>query len=114
MYCRSQLGQLADMQDRLAKKGIGLAAISVDEREDSVTFARQIGAKYPLLLDDGLRVSMAYGVAMQGRDIPVPAVFVVLPNGTIFWRKVGESVSDRPSIAELNQVIDRAIVASGR
>ncbi|APR75285.1 Hypothetical protein A7982_00631 [Minicystis rosea] len=100
------------MQDRLSKKGIGLAAISVDEREDSITFARQIGAKYPLLLDEGLRVSLAYGVAMAGRDIPVPAIFVVLPDGTIFWRKVGESVADRPSVAELNDVVDRALAAS--
>lgn len=75
-------------------------------------FARQIGARFPLLFDENLRISMAYGVAMQGRDIPVPAVFVVLPNGTIFWRKVGESVADRPTAAELNDVLSRAIAAS--
>jgi peroxiredoxin len=113
MYCRSQLGQLADMQDLLTRKGVGLAAIGVDEREDSVRFARQLGARYPLLLDEGLRVSIAYGVAMQGREIPVPATFVVLPGGRIFWRKVGESVSDRPSSAELLDVLARARAAAG-
>jgi peroxiredoxin len=100
------------MQDRLSKKGVGVAAIGVDEREDSVTFARQIGARFPLLYDEGLKVASAYGVAMAGRDIPVPAVFIVLPDGTIFWRKVGESVADRPSGAELRDGIDRAIAAS--
>lgn len=100
------------MQERLFRKGIGIAAIGVDEREDSVTFARQLGARYPLLFDEGLRVSNAYGVAMAGRDIPVPAVFIVLPDGPIFWRKVGESVADRPSTAELIGALDRAIAAS--
>src|SRR5262245_26045668 len=109
MYCRAQLGKLAEMQNLLSKKGVGLAAISVDEREESVTFAKQLGARYPLLLDEGLRVSSAYGVAMQGRDIPVPAVFVVLPGGKIVWRKVGESIADRPSSAEILDVLDRAI-----
>lgn len=102
------------MQDRIARRGIGLAAVSVDEREDSVRFAKQLGARYPLLLDEGLRVSMAFGVAMEGRDIPVPAIFLVLPGGRIFWRKVGESVADRPSIAELNDAMDRAVAASRR
>jgi len=55
---------------------------------------------------------MAYGVAMEGRDIAVPSVFVVLPNGTIFWKQVGESIADRPSNAELLDVVDRAIAAS--
>jgi peroxiredoxin len=100
------------MQERLFRKGVGVAAISVDEREDSVTFARQIGAKYPLLYDDGLRTALAYGVAMKGRDIPVPATFVVLPGGRIYWRKVGESVSDRPTVAQIDEVVDRAIAAS--
>lgn len=54
-------------------------------------------------------MASAYGVAMAGRDIAVPAVFVVLPNGTITWRKVGESVSDRPSSAEILDALDKAI-----
>jgi peroxiredoxin len=112
MFCRNQLGQLANIQDRLEKKGIGLAAISVDEPEDTIKFAGQIGARYPLLRDDALHVSIAYGVAMEGRDIPVPAVFVVLPDGRIFWRQVGESVSDRPTNAQILDVVDRAVEAS--
>ena len=114
MFCRNQLGQLANIQDRLARKGIGLAAISVDEPEDTIKLAGQIGARYPMLRDEGLKVALAYGVAMEGRDIPVPAVFVVLPDGRIFWRQVGESVSDRPTNAQILDVVDRALAASAR
>lgn len=48
---------------------------------------------------------------MQGRDIAIPAVFVVLPGGTIFWKYVGESMSDRPSADEILAIVDRAIAA---
>jgi hypothetical protein len=34
---------------------------------------------------------------MKGRDIAVPSVFVVRPDRTIAFRKVGETVGDRPS-----------------
>ncbi len=34
---------------------------------------------------------------MKGRDIAVPSIFVVRPDRTIAWSKVGETVSDRPT-----------------
>jgi peroxiredoxin len=42
-----------------------------------------------------------YGVAMQGRDIAVPSVFVVRRDRTIAWKKVGEDMTDRPSAGEV-------------
>jgi len=60
------------------------------------------------LRDEGLRVALAYGVAMEGRDIAVPAVFVVLPSGLIYWKQVGESVADRPSNAQILDILDEA------
>jgi peroxiredoxin len=101
-----------NIQDRLAKKGVGLAAISVDTREESAEFAAKLGARYPLLADEGLRVALSFGVAMEGRDIAVPAVFVVLPGGRIFFRQVGESLADRPSNAQILDLVDRALAAS--
>jgi alkyl hydroperoxide reductase subunit AhpC len=67
---------------------------------------------YPLLEDTDLRVALQWGVAMEGRDIAVPAVFVVLPNGTIFWKKVGENMADRPSSSEILKVTAQAVEAS--
>jgi peroxiredoxin len=92
----------------LQKRGVGLAAISVDERSDSEALARSLLIGYPLLRDDGLRIATAYGVAMQGRDIAIPAVFVVLPSGVIFWKKVGESMLERPRTGQILEEVDRA------
>jgi peroxiredoxin len=101
-----------NIQDLLARKGVGLAAISVDTREESAELAAKLGARYPLLADERLEVALAFGVAMEGRDIAVPAVFVVLPDGRIFFRQVGESLADRPSNAQLLDLADRALAAS--
>jgi hypothetical protein len=57
-------------------------------------------------------VALQWGVAMEGRDIAVPSVFVVLPNGTIFWKKVGENMADRPSSSEILTVTAQAVEAS--
>jgi hypothetical protein len=48
-----------------------------------------------------MRVVTAYGVAMWGRDIAVPSVYVVRQNHTIAFHKVGETVGDRPSPDEV-------------
>jgi len=55
----------------------------------------------PLLADPGLAVAIAWGVAMDGRDIAVPATFLVGRDGVIRYRYVGESMTDRPTLEEL-------------
>ena len=89
-----------------------VAAISVDTREESAELAKKLELPYPLLEDANLQVALQWGVAMEGRDIAVPAVFVVLPNGRIFWKQVGENIADRPSSSEILDVASRAVEAS--
>lgn len=100
------------MHPVLQKRGVGIAAISVDSAEDSAKLAKSLELPYPLLEDKDLRVALQWGVAMEGRDIAVPAVFVVLPNGTIFWKKVGENVADRPTNSQILEVTSKAVEAS--
>ncbi len=50
----------------------------------------------------------AYGVAMDGQDLSVPATFVIRPSGTISWRHIGERVWDRPMWDELLAEAKRA------
>ena len=103
---------MANLSPVLKRRGVSIAAISVDSREDSAELAKSLELPYPLLEDEKLRVALQWGVAMEGRDIAVPAVFVVLPNGTIFWKKVGENVADRPSNSQILDVAARAVEAS--
>jgi peroxiredoxin len=92
---------------------VGLAAISADAAEESVALADKLAIGFPLLSDTDLRAATAWGVAMQGKDIAVPATFVVLPDRRVFWKKVGESVTDRADNDEILEVVERARAAAG-
>ena len=91
---------------------MGVAAISADEVEDSVQLADSLAIGFPLLSDTDLKAAVAWGVAMEGRDIAVPATFVVTQDRKIFWKKVGESMTDRPSNEEILEVTERAAAAT--
>mgnify|MGYP000081233680 CR=1 FL=1 len=105
---------MANLHPVLKRRGVEIAAISVDSREDSAKLAQSLELPFPLLEDVDLRVALQWGVAMEGRDIAVPAVFVVLPNGTIFWKKVGENIADRPTNSQILEVTSQAVEASKR
>lgn len=92
--------QLAEHHDRFQRERIALVMISVDSVEDSRALADRLGTRIPLLSDPDMTVIGAWGVAMEGRDIAVPATFVVDRERRIRWRRVGETQIDRPAIAE--------------
>ena len=81
--------------------GATLAGVSVDTPAQSAELAPKIGVTYPLLSDADLKVASDYGVAMQGQDIAVPAVFIVRKDLSIAWKVVGENVPDRPKAADV-------------
>lgn len=85
--------------------GATVVAISADSRNESIDFAARLGTSIPLLSDPGLVVALQYGVAMEGREIAVPATFVITSNGTIAKRWVGESMIDRPDLDEVLALI---------
>ena len=90
------------------KENIGLAAISADTREDSAEFVEEEGISVPLLADPELTAIKAYGVAMEGKDIAVPATFVVGQDKTIRWSYVGENMTDRPDEEEMLEIAKKA------
>ncbi len=89
-------------------------AISVDDAPASVKLASELGLGFPLLSDADLRVASAYGVAMQGRDIAIPAVFVVRADRTIAWKTVGENMTDRPAARDVLAQVDNALGTPAR
>jgi peroxiredoxin len=101
------LGDLAAVHAELAAKGVGLAAISVDDPADSRALADKLSLPFPLLSDPEARVIAAYGVQMQGQTMAVPATFVVRPDRTIAWQYVGDAVPDRPPLDVVEQEVER-------
>jgi len=85
---------------------VPVVAISADTAEDSIALARKRDIPFPLVHDEDLRAALAYGVAMDGEDIAVPAVFVIDAEGRIRWKQVGESLWDRPSVEDILARVD--------
>lgn len=84
------------MKPEFDKAQIGLLAISADLKEDSEEFIADKSITVPLLSDPNLVAISAYGVAMEGEDIAVPATFLIDGKGDIQWRHIGENMTDRP------------------
>jgi len=80
----------------------------VDSAEDSVALQKRLSIDLPLLSDPDLSVIMAWGVAMAGRDISVPATFVVRRDRSIAFRYLGEDQSDRPTTSALLDHVEAA------
>ena len=98
----------------LSTQGASLVAISVDLADESRKLAGDLGLTFPLLRDADLRVASDYGVAMQGRDLAIPAVFVVRSDRSIAWKVVGENMTDRPRASDVLEQALRAKIAPPR
>ena len=96
------------MKAEFDQRGIPVVAISVDAVEDSVELIEDKELTIPLLRDPDMKVIKAYGVAMDGEDIPVPSTFIVKQDRTIHWKHVGETMADRPPNEDLPALADKA------
>ena len=89
------------MKQSFADGGIDIVAISVDSPEDNREFRAKKSLTVPLLSDQDMAVISAYGLAMEGNGIAVPATFVIDGQQIIRWRHVGETQMDRPDADEV-------------
>lgn len=67
--------------------------------------ARTYGIEFPLLSDSDHALAKQYaGLSTDG--YPIPAVYVLKPDGTVYSRKIGDAKDDRIYAAELLQILD--------
>ena len=95
------MGRLESRRAELEAKGGRLAAVSVDPVGRSRALADKLGLGFPVLADTAGTVARAYGVWHASAGIALPSVIVVDPKGAVRWRRVSESVMDRPGEDEL-------------
>lgn len=82
-------------------------AISVDTAEESQGLISARNLRFPLASDPRMAVIIAYGLAMEGRDISVPATFIIAPDRRVLHRYIGENMTDRPNLEEIVQMTER-------
>jgi peroxiredoxin len=90
----------------LSARHVRVAAISVDSVDKSKELAKDLGLGFALLSDPDMKVIRAYGVADEGNGIAWPAEFLVGRDGHVLWRATAQSVSVRPSTADVLRAID--------
>ncbi|MCZ6533125.1 MAG: hypothetical protein O7A08_09185 [SAR324 cluster bacterium] len=84
---------------------IRLAAVSVDPPTVNAAFKTGLGARFPFLTDEGLRLTDALGIRettdKRHGPLPVPFTFALLPDQTIHRVFNGWYMVGRPTPEEL-------------
>ena len=93
------------------KRGVEIAAISVDSPDESRKLCKSRGYTFPFLSDPQAEVIRRYGVlhtrgGENGRDIALPAEFLVDQTGTIRWVKLTDDVRVRARPEEVLKAVD--------
>jgi peroxiredoxin len=109
--CQSELRGLGAVHARLAEKGGGVLAISVDPPAKAKRVVEANKLPFLILCDESRDATDLFGVlhrggGPEGQDIPLPAMFLVARDGSIVWRRVAQRVQDRPSPAEVLEAIE--------
>jgi peroxiredoxin len=95
------------------KRGVRLAAISVDSSDASNAHCRKMGYTFSFLSDADASVIKRYdvlhrGAGPKGNDIARPAEFYVDANGTVRWVNLTENIAVRARPAQALDAIDAA------
>lgn len=119
--CAKYLLELARLKDEFAKRGVAILALSSDGAERAAAMADKIGGGlrfgYGLELSEarrwGLYISASRGKTSIGIEEPAlfsePGVFLVRPDGSLYYGAVQTMPFARPGFADLLGAVDFAI-----
>jgi peroxiredoxin len=100
--------------DEFRKRGVEVAAISVDSNAESRKLCQSQGYTFTFLSDPKTEVIRQYGVlhpgaAESGRDIARPAEFLIDGSGAIRWVNLTDDIRVRARPEVVLQEIDHLI-----
>ena len=120
--CRKYLGELNGVIEEFAKRGVETLVVSSDSRERAQEAKDKWGLAnlrvgYGLPLDKarewGLYVSSSRGKTSLGIEEPAlfsePGLFLVRPDGTLYWGNLSTMPFGRPHFNEILAAIDFAV-----
>lgn len=95
--CREEMPALQRVHERWGDRGLRVVGVSIDGGMDGAeveAFARDLGARFPIWLDPQERVTNRFGTT------GVPTTFLIGPDGTLLWKRIGPVHDDDPEMAE--------------
>ncbi len=85
--CTRQLCSYTSGLEQFTSSGATVWAISPQGLESHEQFARKYGLAFPLLADEGLKVSRQYGITLGSAGVR-RSVFVIDADGIVRWKHV--------------------------
>jgi len=128
-YCNLELRALEATRHEFERRGARLVAVSPQTRPNSRKSQRQNGLGFPILTDPNGALAAAFGIRFElpnylvdlykgfGNDLPIfnndpswtlpmPARYVIAPDGVIAYSEVNLDYTHRPDPSELLPVLD--------
>ena len=123
-YCNKELARFQDSLQMIKDKGATLVAVTPEKPENITKTLEKTKAEYSILFDDGLKIIKAYDVdfevqenvltryrnsgidiesnnGINGKWLPVPAVFIIDKESTVTYRFFEPDYKKRPSVKEI-------------
>lgn len=120
--CRKYTGELNGMIGEFEKRGVSTVIASTDSKERATEAKEKWGLPnltvgYGVSIDTarnwGLYISTSRGMTSAGVEEPPlfaePGLFLVKPDGTLYWASVSTMPFARPHFSEIAQAIDFAL-----
>jgi thioredoxin-dependent peroxiredoxin len=104
--CTRQLCSYTSGLEAFTGFGASVWAISPQGLDSHEGFARRYNLAFPLLADEGLKVSQQYGIALGGAMLR-RSVFVVDPGGVLAWKHVTLVGLTFPSAQTISAQLER-------
>ncbi len=80
--------------------------MSVDAPAKSAELAKKLGVTFPILSDEKLAMTRAYGVEDAENGIAWPAIFLIASDGRIAWRSLAQTYKVRAGPEEILKALD--------
>jgi peroxiredoxin len=104
--CVSQLTEIAENYDQIKALNAVVLAVSLDDAIVQARTSEKIGNAYPILLDPDAKTINAFGTFNPEDKLSRPSQFLIGQDQKILFSYVGKSVSDRPSLQKLLDVLN--------
>lgn len=127
-YCNRHMSDLQDSLSLITDMGASLVAITPEKNEEIGKTIRKSGASFSIVWDEGHRIMDAYGVTFtspafnntlhriagininkaSGNDdrvLPVPATYIIAPDGRIIGRHFDRDYTVRMPVKEIVRVL---------
>jgi peroxiredoxin len=123
-YCNKELRRLQDSLQLITAKGAQLIAITPEVKEGVDSTVAKTGAAFPIISDEGMKISSNYGVSFKVDDrtvgryknagidllklnnqkeasLPVPAVYIINEDGAVTFRYFNEDYRKRVWVKDI-------------